>query len=57
MVGKVLKYLESANVKRESFILASNFGLLFFRSQFSNCKLRVFSLANRADELARETRK
>ena len=27
-----------------------------FRKQFSDCKLRVFSLANRKDELDRETR-
>ncbi len=30
---------------------------LFLRSQFANCKLRVFSLGNKAEELARETRK
>ena len=30
--------------------------MVTFRKQFSDCKLRVFSLANRKDELDRETR-
>lgn len=31
--------------------------ILTTRSQFSDCSLRVFALANRRDELDRETRK
>ena len=31
--------------------------ILTTRKQFAGCKLRVFSLANRKDELDRETRK
>ena len=39
----------------ESLILPS-MTMVTFRKQFSDCKLRVFSLANRKDELDRETR-
>ena len=39
----------------ESLILPS-ITMVTFRKQFSDCKLRVFSLANRKDELDRETR-
>lgn len=31
--------------------------ILTTRSQFANCQLRVFALANKKDELDRETRK
>ena len=31
--------------------------ILTTRSQYENCQLRVFALANRKDELDRETRK
>ena len=39
-----------------TFETKHNFLDICYRKQFSDCKLRVFSLANRKDELDRETR-